>query len=244
MKRNAEKDNLKKSLGTAFPNAVKENRRLIAAVIAIFALSISVAFTANQKGDNPVNRVVEDQTEPSREFMEEEAKAKRSQLEWTAFFIRNNLVSVIQNIGFGVVFGLYSIYALLMNGFMLGYTGSTSIYSAPEFLSLLLPHGVFELTGYLLAISCGVKLGIGSIKSIIEGKSKPLRRAGKSIKNLILPSILLIIIAGFIEAFLIVNKASILNSSHIQVGLIGASLASLSLILLWISENLPRTDAR
>jgi len=217
---------------------------VIAAVTAIFAISISVAFIANQEGDNPINRVVESQTEPSRRFMEEEAKVERSQIEWTYFFIRHNLVSAIETIGLGVVFGLYSIYALLMNGFMIGYTGSASIYSAPEFLSLLLPHGVFEITGYILAISCGVRLGIGSIKSILERGANPLRRAGGSIKNLILPSILLIIIAGFIEAPLGIHKFSVLDSLYMQVGLIGASLASLSLILLWMSGKLSRTDAR
>lgn len=244
MENSSAKDKLKKSLGIDFPNSVQENQRLIAAITAIFVLSISVAFIANQEGDNPVNRAVEDQTEGPREYIEQEAKVERSYLEEVAFFIRNNLTSVIQNIGFGVAFGIFSIYSLLRNGFMIGYVGSTSGYSTLELLSLLLPHGVFELTGILLAISCGVRLGIGSIKSIIERGVDPLREAGRKIKGLIPSLILLIIIAALIEAALGIHKASVLNSLYMQVGLIGASLVSLSLILLWMSGKFSRTDAR
>ncbi|KXA95791.1 hypothetical protein AKJ65_00550 [candidate division MSBL1 archaeon SCGC-AAA259E19] len=233
------KKRLAESLGKSFPKAVRRNLRLIAIVTTIFLASSGIAITSNQIGDNPVNQAVKDFTEPSREFMKEEAKVGRSPLEWTGFYLRNNLVSTIEIIGLGVAFGAFSLYSLLINGLTMGYVISTSGHSALDVSSLLLPHGVFELTGFMLAASCGVRLGIGSVKSLANQETKPLKKAGNSIVGLIPPTILLIIIAGFIESSL--HVIPVLGSAAIQLGLVGGSLISFAILLLWMSGNLTRT---
>ncbi|KXA91945.1 hypothetical protein AKJ63_00295 [candidate division MSBL1 archaeon SCGC-AAA259D18] len=236
------KERLVESLGKNYPRAVGRNLRLIAIVTTIFLLASGIAILSNQIGDNPVNQAVKDFTEPSRKFMEEEAQVERSPLGWTGFYLKNNLVSAIEIIGLGVAFGVFSLYSLLMNGLTAGYVISTSGYSALETSSLLLPHGVFELTGYVLATSCGVRLGIGSIKSLANRETEPLKKAGNSIADLIPASILLIIIAGLIEGSL--HVIPVLNSAAIQVGLVGASLTSFVILLFWTGGKLIRTGDR
>lgn len=233
------RNKLRKSLGRDFPKAIRKNRRLIASVATIFFILVGIAVLANQIGDNPVNRAIKNQTEPSRRTLRKEARAERSALGWTGFYLRNNLVNVVEIVGLGVVFGVFPLYALVMNGFLIGYVGSAAHFSALGTLSILLPHGVFELTGYILAISCGVRLGIGSFRSVLEREVEPLREAGRSIAGLVPVVILLLIIAGFIEGFISSYRGPVLDPLKI-----GASLVSLAIILLWMSGKITRSGGR
>lgn len=233
---------IEKSFGSNLQKAFLENWRLIAGVTAAFFIIMGIAIVANQMGDNPINRAVEDQTEPYRRELAEEVDIERSQIEWTAFYIRNNLVSAIEVIGLGVAFGVFPIYALLMNALMLGYAGSTTTLSTVETLAMILPHGVFELTGYILALSCGVKLGLGGLRTIKNQDPKNLKKAGNGIAPLVPASIILIIIAGFIEGFLGTHQNCILNSTAIQAAMILASLASFTILFLWLSGKITRPD--
>lgn len=238
MKEESITEKIGKSLGKDFPKAVSENRTLISAVTLVFFLSSAVAFASNQMGENPVNNIVEEGTEGARETIGEEAKKERTPLELTGFFIKNNLVSAIQTIGFGAAFGIFSVYALLLNGAMIGYVGSTSGFSLLQFLSFILPHGVFELTGFILAISSGLRLGIGSIKSVSERDLDPLKKAGDKIEGLVLPLVFIILIAAFVEAALGAYGDPIFNSIPLQLTVIGISLMNLVLVLFWMDGRI------
>lgn len=237
-------DKFKRSLGRGFPEAVQRNWRLLAGVAIVFFGVSAIAFSAHHIGDNPVDRAIEKQTEPSRKFLEEEAGVKRSYLEWTGFYLRNNLTNAVETIGLGVGFGIFSLYSLTMNSLTIGLVISETDLSVQSILSLLLPHGIFELTGFIIAIGCGVRLGIGSINSLRKLSINPLRRSGKSIADLIPVAILLIIIAAPIEGLLGVFQDSILNSTAVRISLIGGSLYSLTIILFWMGGKLTRTGDR
>lgn len=231
-------------LGRKFPRAVQENKRLLVAVAVIFFTITGLVAAASQIGNNPLSRTVEKRTQTFREELSKEIGGKRSALEWTGFYLRRNLVSAVQIIGFGVAFGIYSLFGLILNGAMLGHIGATAPYSTLETFSMILPHGVFELTGYIIAISCGVKLGIGSVKSILEKGTGPLKNSGKKIKDLVPAVFILLIVAGIIEGALTAYKSLILNSLALKVSLIGMSLVSVGALLLWMSGKIPSHDAR
>lgn len=216
-------------LRTKFPQVIRENKGILAITTVIFLTLVGIAVAAEQAGDNPVRRAIEDQTESYREKLKRETRVERTQLEWTAFYLRNNLTLVIQTIGFGVGFSLFPLYSLFRNGLAIGYIASGFDLSLTQTFSILLPHSVFELTGYLIAIVCGLKLGIGSIKCLIERSFDPLREQGEDVKYLIPPAMILIIIAGFIEGFISPYIAPGLNFLKI----IG-SLGALTLIILWM----------
>lgn len=238
------KNKIKRSFGENFPIAVRKNSRLIIIIAIIFMVSIFLALYANQIGTNPINQAVKTQTEPFRRRLTQEAQIERTTLGWIGFYLRNNLVSAIEIIGLGIVFGIFSLYALLLNGLLIGYVLSLAEYSLMETLALLLPHGIFELTGYVLAITCGIQLGLGSIKSLIKQKTKPLKKAGKKITDLLPVIIILIIIAALIEGLLGNYQQTILNSQLIQTTLIITSLAYMTILILWMSGKLTKTDVR
>lgn len=232
-------EKFKRGLGRDLPKAVQKNQRLICTVAVIFLISMGIAFIANQVDDNPINRAIEGQTEPYQRELEKEAEVERSPLEWTGFLLRNNLVSAIEVIGLGVGVGIFPIYSTLVNGLLIGNAVSSTTLSWFEILSALLPHGVFELTAYVLAISCGVKLGIGSIRGITKREIEPLKTAGNSVRSLVPGVILLLIIAGFIEGFISPYLGYILNLIKI-----GASLIAFLVILAWMSGKLTSPSDR
>lgn len=238
------KNKINQSLGENFPKAVRKNNKLIIIVAIIFGISIFLALFANQIGFKPIIESIKNQTEPFRRRLVQESQIERTTLGWVGFYIRNNLVSTIEIIGLGIAFGVFPIYALLLNGFLIGYVLSQAGYSLLETLALLLPHGVFELTAYVLAITCGVRLGLGSIKSLINQKTKPLKKAGKNIMDLVPPIVILIVIAAVIEGILGTYINTIINSQLIETTLIITSLATITILILWMSGKLTKTDAR
>lgn len=231
-------DKLKKGLGRDFPEAVEENRRLLLSVTIIFLISIASVVILHQMGDNPVNRAIENQFEPFRDIIEEEIQGQESSLELTAFFLRKNLTNSLLIVGSGVVFGVFPFFSLLTNGLSVGYFTSISQYSTLEILSLLLPHGVFELSGYILAIGSGMRLGIGSIKTVYERKISPLKEAGRSVSPLIPPIVLFILIAAFVEGLIGAHQNIILSSMLLKLMIVGLSIVNLVLILLWMGNRL------
>lgn len=238
------KKRITNELGKEFPRAILENKRLLITIAIIFFTITGLVAAASQIGNNPISQTVEKRTHTFREELSEEIGVKRSAVEWIGFYLRHNLVSTVQIIGLGVAFGIYSLYGLILNGALLGHIGAIAPYSALGTLSMILPHGVFELTGYIIAISCGVRLGIGSIKSILERETGPLKDSGKKIKNLIPVVFILLIIAGVIEGVLTSYKNLILSSFIFKVGLIGTSLVSLGVLLLWMSGKITSPDVQ
>ena|GEM_PF-2620346 len=213
---------------------MKKNRSLIIIVLIIFSATIGTAYGANRTAPNPVDNYIESQTEQFQDLMEIEAQEERTVPGWIFFFLKNNITATVQTIGLGTFFGIFSIFSLAINGLLIGHVVPQAGLSITSTFSLLLPHGVFELTAYILAATCGVKLGIASYKSIRGEKLKPLKEAGKEIRYIIPSVLLLITIAAIIEGILGPHKEMITSSLNLQIGLITFSLISLGSLFLWI----------
>lgn len=115
------------------------------------------------------------------------------------FFWHNIRVTILLWLG-GATFGLLSFLTLLYNGAQVGFVAGNG---APVlFVAGLAPHGVFELTGFIVAGAAGFKLPwevtrylLGQKKRILRGRH--FRQAGE----LALLSALLIAVAAVIEAY-------------------------------------------
>ncbi len=217
------------------PEAVKQNKKLILLVVIIFSISIAGTFVLQARGPNRVANYIEEQTEPFQEVLERETEEERTTLEWIGFFVRNNLNASLQTIGLGTIFGIFSFFSLLLNGALIGHVTAQVELGLGPTLSLLLPHGVFELTGYLLAVTCGVKLGLSSFESLRNQNVQPLKKAGAQIKYILPAIILLILIAAVVEGFLGTYRNIIITNSNVQIGLISFSIVAFSIILVWLS---------
>ncbi len=233
-------EKIDKAIGRDFPSAIKENKIVLIIVLITFASILGITIIATTEGDNPVREVVKEKTKPVRKNMEKTAKADKNSIETLEMFIRNNLTVMVWTIGMGIGFGLYPIYQLVMNSSIIGYVGVEAARetSTLRILSILMPHGVFEITGLILSIGVGLKLGITSIICIKNRNLEPLKKVGKTISPIIPPMFILVIIAAFIETFISpITGGLMFNLSKIII-----SAIILALIILWITGRLTTND--
>lgn len=115
----------------------------------------------------------------------------------------NNITVSLRAFVYGVFLGIGTLYILFINGCMLGaLTGLVYLNGdLIKYASLILPHGIIELTAIFIAGGAGLLLGKGLL---IPGKYKRLDmliQSGKEGARLLLGCILLLVIAGIIEGF-------------------------------------------
>jgi stage II sporulation protein M len=115
---------------------------------------------------------------------------------------------------FGGIIGIITFLVLTFNGFVygafIGYlmhgsiVSTTGVLTPLHFIIYTMPHGIFELTGFIIAGAAGFRittLVVGVIKSVLN--HKPINEHYWKLKDalaLLLVAIVLIFIAAFIEA--------------------------------------------
>ena len=128
----------------------------------------------------------------------------------TAFYATNNpIVSLTAGAISVATFGVYGIYALVMNCIMLGAISQYVLdFGQLGFLYIsILPHGVSELTGMFLSCSVGLQIGH---KFFRPGKLNRITAVAEAAQNalpVLVLAILMMFIAAPIEGFLSFNAA-------------------------------------
>lgn len=74
----------------------------------------------------------------------------------TISLMTHNLTVLLTMYVGGLIFGLGTAYFLIYNGLFLGYAGSQ--YELGDFIIAVIPHGVFEVFGFILAGAAGFRL--------------------------------------------------------------------------------------
>jgi len=124
---------------------------------------------------------------------------------WVLFLLifLNNAFKALLVILFGFCFGIFPAYSLLMNGFFLG---AFARYAAEKQSFLfafvgIAPHGIVELSAFVLAGAYGLWLGYCFFRKIRYGEAywPHLKSALIFYLKIVLP---LILVAALVEAFL------------------------------------------
>ena len=134
------------------------------------------------------------------------------QITTVSIFI-NNLMVALKLYVVGIAFGIFTLIFLAFQGLFIGYVASK--FSIGDFIISTLPHGIFELSGIIIAGAAGLRLAstiINIIRDVLDIKSYlPLGAQLKHILNLNYPefkesmklfavAVVLILIAAFVEA--------------------------------------------
>lgn len=84
----------------------------------------------------------------------------------------HNLRALAVIIFLGLILGLYPIFAMLLNGFIIGIVGTVASHSMGilGFLASILPHGIIEIPALLLGAGIGLRLGLAPL---FNRKSSP-----------------------------------------------------------------------
>lgn len=128
----------------------------------------------------------------------------------------NNLRATFIMLVTGFIFGVFPVFSLLLNGFMLGYVlydaaTQYDVHPFTLFVTQILPHGVLEFPAIIIAAGFGMKFGwlvlrgLGSIFSeqIRVSVGKQFREAFRQLPIVLLGIVVLLVFAAAIEAGLI-----------------------------------------
>ena len=149
------------------------------------------------------------QQDPAQRVAEEE-KATSDRLagvktSFSAFLMTHNIRISIFTLALGMTWGAGTILMLFSNGIMLGAVAVDYVRAGQTkfLLGWLLPHGVVEIPAILIAGQAGLMLALALIG---WGQRIPLRArlraVSRDLVTLILGVALLLVWAGFVEAFL------------------------------------------
>lgn len=120
-----------------------------------------------------------------------------------AQIIGNNVKVAIMGFGLGALGCVLGVFLLVYNGRMLG-TLSGMVWNGGYFVgfySLILTHGVLELSAICIATGGGLRLGWALLAPGRLPRADAFRSASGDAFGLLAGSVLLLVIAGIIEAF-------------------------------------------
>jgi uncharacterized membrane protein SpoIIM required for sporulation len=121
----------------------------------------------------------------------------------TAYITVNNLTVSFTAFAGGATFGVLTIYALIRNGLLLG--SLAGIYEQADlsltFWSLIVPHGLLELTAIAIAGGSGLMLAKALAFPGDKPRSVAFREAAPDAAKVVLGTIPLFIVAGLVEGF-------------------------------------------
>lgn len=121
------------------------------------------------------------------------------------FLFQNNIrANIIIMIG-GLLFSIFSVLAIIMNGLIIGFT--YTLVTPIQFIVGILPHGIFELPATILSLVGAfiiTKLEINLLNALFKKRLKEeINKSDKLVKDIVLTFIIilvLLIIAAIIEA--------------------------------------------
>lgn len=125
----------------------------------------------------------------------------------SGIMVNNIIVSLYAFVG-GITLGLFTLYILWKNGLMLGVLAALvqSSHKTTVFWSLILPHGVTELTAIFISGGAGLAFAHRLISPGPYRRSRSLVHALREAVSLMFGVAGMLLIAGTIEGFLTPSK--------------------------------------
>jgi uncharacterized membrane protein SpoIIM required for sporulation len=115
----------------------------------------------------------------------------------------NNLLVAAETITLGLLLGIPVIYVLFQNALNIGVDGGlmTAYGRSGEFWTLILPHGMLELSAVFLAAGVGLRLGWTVIDPGPRTRSRALAEEGRAMFTVAVGLVFALLTSGLIEAF-------------------------------------------
>ena len=184
-----------------FPAYLKKFKNYILAAFLVFLLGFLVSLIMVAVNSSNASFFL------PKQFIDSVGKP-RSNVPWnyplvSSQIMTNNILVALKAFVFGITLGIGTIYVLFQNGAILGaLTALTYQRGNPlEFWSLILPHGIIELTAIFISGAAGLLIAYNLLIPKQYSRKHSLIYGAKQGVSLIFGIILLLIIAGIIEGF-------------------------------------------
>jgi uncharacterized membrane protein SpoIIM required for sporulation len=147
-----------------------------------------------------------------------------------AGIMTNNITVAFYAFALGITAGVGTCYILLINALMLGAFAAHFANHGLSYplWSFLAPHGVLEIFAILLAATAGLRLGLSLALPGPMTRSAALRRGAVEAVALVLGTIPMFILAGFIEGF--ITPLYVSGMVKIALGVMAAAAVILYLL--------------
>jgi uncharacterized membrane protein SpoIIM required for sporulation/uncharacterized RDD family membrane protein YckC len=135
-----------------------------------------------------------------------------------AFIIQNNIRVALICFAGGILLGIPTALVLLSNGWMLGTVAAAVQLGGYnyQFWSLIVPHGILELSVIVISGGTGLMLGDAILRPGQLRRGEALARVAVRAVMLVLGAASLLIIAGTLEAF--VSPSSLPDGVKLAIG--------------------------
>ncbi len=122
----------------------------------------------------------------------------------SSFIMTNNIRVTIMAVGLGVTAGIGTAIVLISNGMMIGGLAGAATNANVDYLfwSVILPHGVLELSAICIAGGAGMLIARAIYAPGDLPRSDALKLAGNEAAQLLAGVAAMLILAGLIEGFL------------------------------------------
>jgi uncharacterized membrane protein SpoIIM required for sporulation len=215
-------------LWTGYPRAVWDMRRLVAAA-ALFQMAIAIGgfvwgVVDPATAGSFLPPALRDAGHRAHHAIPAGVMAPTSVAIWS----HNIIVSFYDYAG-GILFGVGTIYSLYVNSMLLGVLSGVENQHGANGLywSLIIPHGVIELTAFTIAAAAGLSLADALIRARPQPRSQVLAERGRRSVAVVLGTVPLLVVAGTIEGFVTPSSLPIavkLAVAPISAVLLGAYL--------------------
>lgn len=133
----------------------------------------------------------------------------------------NNIRVAFLAFALGALFGVGTIYILIMNGFVIGGALGVCYRVDPGFandlVTFMVGHGVIELSCIFIAGGAGMKIGYSIIDPGDLTRAQALKNAGMEAARIVIGVACFLVIAGIIEGF--ISPSDLPASAKIATGI-------------------------
>ena len=135
----------------------------------------------------------------------------------------NNVWVAAQALIYGILLGIPTVLVLLENAVNVGVDGGYLFAHGKGtlFFSLILPHGMLELSAVFLAAAAGLRLGWTVIDPGSRRRGQALAQEGRAMVTITLGLIVVLGVSGIIEAF--VTPSSLPTWARITIGAVAVT---------------------
>ena len=135
----------------------------------------------------------------------------------------NNVWVAAQALIYGILLGIPTMLVLLENAINVGVDGGYLFAHGKGtlFFSLILPHGMLELSAVFLAAAAGLRLGWTVIDPGDRRRGQALAQEGRAMVTITLGLIVVLGVSGLIEAF--VTPSSLPTWARITIGAVAVT---------------------
>ena len=193
-----------------FPQSVRDHRRLLLLSICCLMIPAFIVSALIVEDNQNVHSVLStDQIEQYERMYDPNARSPGqiteadSRVHAFGYYILNNASIGLRTFAFGIFFGLGTVLVLVFNGVFLSAVFTHLLVAG--YSSTLLPfvsgHSALELTAIAIAGAAGLVLGKATVAPGEMSRSTAILRGGRKAVVLAFGSMLMFIVAAFIEAF-------------------------------------------